>query len=453
MSTSISVAKPGYATKKNKSLTKREKHIMFFKAIAAESVNTEKIKKTRGGTRLLSSGGNQFNGTSFNPGDSVQYSYLSSYGYDVTPEIFEFDYMNAYFYNELKDAFDKAKRYSFDGTSLQLTDSTVNTFTSNHLLATSNTSTLSPAITYYLQFIYNASNLRTDRIDSIDFMGTSNITKESFMYNASNKVLEVRYYEKAGSLWTLTSIDSLSYDASNRLTKATSYVDNAGVLTKDFQMLLTYTTSNKIETQIEQIWDAGAWVNDVKTQHIYGTGAYPLSTTYLDWDAGTWVNDTKDSFAYTGPTYPTTYWSLDWDDVSNTWLNTNRAIYTYNTANQVLTEKMDTWNGTSFDNQSNTNFYYENYIPTDVVSISNNVNSLKVYPIPASETIHVTFQSPTTEKTSLTILNQFGQILHQKQLLNSSNINEQINISFLPSGNYIMQLRGDKTNASARFTK
>ncbi len=74
-------------------------------------------------------------------------------------------------------------------------------------------------------------------------------------------------------------------------------------------------------------------------------------------------------------------------------------------------------------------------------------SNLKVYPSPTSN--YLNLEVPK-EDYSLQILNIQGQLFHELKNING---NQKIDVSFLPSGLYLINLKNNKVNQTTRFIK
>ncbi len=84
----------------------------------------------------------------------------------------------------------------------------------------------------------------------------------------------------------------------------------------------------------------------------------------------------------------------------------------------------------------------------DVKSI---VNNLSIYPVPAKDELFINFQNFDFTKFSYDIINTNGQIVKSQSKM--VKLGEKIDVSFLPSGLYIINVKGNNLNFSKKFIK
>ena len=86
----------------------------------------------------------------------------------------------------------------------------------------------------------------------------------------------------------------------------------------------------------------------------------------------------------------------------------------------------------------------------DITATSLNSKSLLISPNPASQNLNISFQS-NSKSASLKIFDENGKPLLQKTV--SSSISNNINISKLTPGSYVVQLNDGELTRSAKFIK
>lgn len=94
---------------------------------------------------------------------------------------------------------------------------------------------------------------------------------------------------------------------------------------------------------------------------------------------------------------------------------------------------------------------YDNYITSPLVGISTIERTFgKIHPNPTKDRIIVTLNNDVKEELELSITNTIGQEIYKQQLQTLEN---EINVSDLPSGLYIIQLKGNAYSQAIKFQK
>ena len=83
------------------------------------------------------------------------------------------------------------------------------------------------------------------------------------------------------------------------------------------------------------------------------------------------------------------------------------------------------------------------------------VQDLKLYPVPATNFLELTFEMNNFSKNQVfaTIFNTLGVSVYKEELLLLNNNKHQINISALKKGQYLLELRADDKKITKKFTK
>jgi hypothetical protein len=425
--------------------------------ITAGERNLFSAKKSRSASRLTAATYRNYNGAAFDISDSMTYSYISNYGYDPTPETFDFDYISTYLYYNQNNLYDLSKHYSDMGGPIALSDSTVNTFGGSHKLLNSFNDYFTGGVQHVTSIQYNGNEKKIMELDSLYDNGSVNMYKYLFAYNANGKTIELRGSEWIAGAWVEQEIDSLFYDMSGALTQVTVYsydIPNA-VWVNDYKMSYTYNGANKLASSISQIWNGAAWDNDYKTEYIYGAGSKLASQTNSTWNALNWEYESKDSFTYAAGSYPITWLSLYWDNNLNTWNNGSKNDYTYNASNQIETMLSQSWDmvGNVWEPTNNNTYYYQNYTPESVTAKNSLAAELSLYPVPAQDVLNVVVALETSQHTEIIILDLKGNPVMKAAAHQDAIYHDAINIASLPAGHYILLLQGEKGTYSKMFIK
>ncbi len=446
-----------HSNKKPLPVNLKERMHIKLQEITAQEKNLFPVKKTRSSSRLIARANRMYNGATYDITDSFTYAYNSNYGYDPTPETFETDYINTYLYYNQNNLYDASKHYMSMGGPLTLSDSTANTFGGNHKLVNNYTDNFAFGMQETYNYQYNANEKKTVELDSMYNNGTINKFKYTFAYNANGKVIELRGSSWDAGAWVEEELDTLIYDGTGRLTQVKVYsydIPNA-IWVNDYLMNYTYNAGNKITAEIAQAWNGASWDNDYKTENIYNAGNKLLSVTSSSWDGANWVYDSKDSFIYAAGNYPVTAINIYWDDMANAWVNSYKNDYTYNAANQIETILNHSWNtGTNtWDISDNATLYYQNYTPESVNTVSELSAELTLYPVPVQDILNIEVSLAEKQNTEIIILDITGNPVLTKVSNTDAKFLQVLNTASLPSGNYILLLKGEKGTLSRKFTK
>ncbi len=97
-------------------------------------------------------------------------------------------------------------------------------------------------------------------------------------------------------------------------------------------------------------------------------------------------------------------------------------------------------------------YYQSMSLTTGTKRISDTYTALKVWPVPASGLLNVSFRSVGNEKLTLEIYGMDGKRYQQKSVsVNAGNNNVQLNTTSLPVGNYFVRVSGKEGSNSIKF--
>ncbi len=124
---------------------------------------------------------------------------------------------------------------------------------------------------------------------------------------------------------------------------------------------------------------------------------------------------------------------------------TDSTIFTYNSEGYLNSYQMFEWFAGSWslrhDNPAG-EYYYEPNFPVGLKPISSPSNAMTLYPVPASNTLHIQMIEKEQNPYSLIIADREGKLLFRDTYL--SNSNKVINVNELPTGIYNITLIGTK---------
>ncbi len=234
--------------------------------------------------------------------------------------------------------------------------------------------------------------------------------------------------------YTLTKVSS-----SGKL-EWTTYLYSAQVLTKSFDgsslhLSATVESNHPNTGQMTNNQSYQPTLNGIKDVYSYGM---PLDGTKISYSS--FYGFEGEDFGYSLPTI-NGYYTLG-------------TAYGYNNPNtQFVTNAMEF---DPFINYGKPAYYgnYLAYITTGRASTKNqqsNANRATIYPNPAVETLNIQTTEPLTEDTKLTVFDVAGK----KVLATYAKAAElnQLNVSTLNSGVYILQLSSSSLNQSHKFIK
>jgi hypothetical protein len=278
---------------------------------------------------------------------------------------------------------------------------------------------------YRVYFNYNASSLRdTSWYVYYNAAGAfSSLHKYSYSFYPNN--LEDESYE-----WE--SLDSVTYVEKNK--------------TKKY-----YNANNMLDSTIGYVWNLGQWYKIYKHEYSYNANQMKQSFAilYFDQNQQIWLPNTKKVFLRSNGTEVDTIYEMSWNQGANQFDTTWKSGFTY--INGFLTKRY-AFNYNALQNQWVPNQYgamYEYHydqIPNSIHEPVTKVNSLTVFPNPASE--QISFDAGT-QRCLFSISGMDGKVFITGTAEGRSNVDTKS----LANGLYIITLQQGSNKLSNTFLK
>jgi hypothetical protein len=137
------------------------------------------------------------------------------------------------------------------------------------------------------------------------------------------------------------------------------------------------------------------------------------------------------------------------------WTDISRQVNTYNNEGHLTSDSSQIHVGNNQwitdDNKIIGRYYYEYFAPISVNEVAGNNMQLQLYPVPATNTLHLQLTEDKQQLHTVAITDMQGkQVLHETYI---SNTTQSIDISSLPSGVYNINLLSTKGSVQhSKFT-
>ncbi|MBS1771215.1 MAG: T9SS type A sorting domain-containing protein [Bacteroidetes bacterium] len=390
--------------------------------------------------RLIAKTNAKFDGTSFMPIDSTNYSYSNGRGGAVNQdnpyndEAIFFDDSYTYYYNAIAGMYDNKlyRKQSFDA------DNRVVSLTYSSWRAS--TAIWKDSARYLYAYVPG-----TRKIDLSSFelyQGGSmwvQHDKSQLSYNNDNVVSVVS-----------NSYDAIfTYDANNNITSVQDKVfDHAsGQLFNNQRKSYTYNADNDVLTFTLEVWNTGssAWVKSKYWEYTYNTTTKRQETSIeYNWSGGTWEAYAKHLYAFDNDGKKLSETVMLWNNTTAGYSNYTNEVWSYNAAGLVSAITTATWDNSASGwkygtNNSQTRYYYEFYFPTVVdKNVAN--NGLSIYPVPANNMVNLHIKWNGTNEYHASIYNLSGVAVRDWTDKGAAEYDKQIDIADLPAGNYFVKL-------------
>lgn len=283
-----------------------------------------------------------------------------------------------------------------------------------------------------------------------------------------------------GSAWENVSNSISSYTPTKNLSEGLLQKWDGSTWINSLYEIYTYTASDKVGTHTYKTWNnaLARWDTSAYIVNIYDASGNLVLESGLSRNVATGIlqNSYRTTYAYDAAGHQTSKTILNWDSFSSSWKNgpawvfeyndkgnqtesillsgggrdtAEHMLYTYNSYDQLLTEAREHWDKTTqswivtkegADYLSN--YYYEEY--TNSVKETIPAAAVLLYPVPAQNVLQLAVQLSSTESFTLSLTDLQGRVVQTRVIAATAQLNETINVSALPAGNYLLQLKGDR---------
>ncbi len=280
---------------------------------------------------------------------------------------------------------------------------------------------------------YNAAAL-PDTITSLSWASSSwrNANRYVYSYTATNKVASLTYFNWNGASgkWDTSMHTVLTYDAAkdNLIKEHTFFWDPITKALYNYaRTSYTYNAANNLTDEESETWNSFDKVWETGSYYIY---KYNTAKKRIEAIEG--YKDPSTSIFY----------------------QLRHTLYDYNSHQQLLNERTEDWGEDSHTWEHSVfnyerQFYYEEFTPASIKEEAGS-QALKLYPMPAKDAFRIEMKLNTAQNMSLSIYDLQGRILLSASYPDTKQLDENISVANIPSGNYFIQLIGTKGAQVAR---
>ncbi len=301
---------------------------------------------------------------------------------------------------------------------------------------------------------FDASN-RISVVSALNTPSADTFSKRYFKYNTSGQLIEDSLYTTIISTH-LEQKYLYSYDASGNITAAVGYTNGlpSGTWTVQRYDSMTYYSDNKLKTFIATDSHGELLENDTLS-YIPGNN-YPSYIASYGWDndSGKWSIGDIYTYHFNSNGLPDTVKLQSWDvnDTLGISFLTQQFILYYDSLNNPILCK-DLPDSNAYGSIiSESYYYYGNYTTTNVSLSSRQIDSIKIYPNPATSQIYINLASAAKNtQVFVNLINANGQLIRTESVPTNSQT-WQMSITDLTPGTYFISISdgaGNKLHSQA----
>lgn len=393
----------------------------------------------KGEFRLVAKTALSFKSGKFIPVDSMTYSFSNGRnGYTKkddwnNDETVLFDESFTYFFNELKNDYDKKVKR-------------VQTYNEDNYITSITYTTLKKDETWKdsIRFLYDYANGKMIYSDCQIWQG-------AWM---GSQYSEIKYVGSViEEMSTPTNKLEFVYSDNKLVSSIESSKTTSGTGDWIPGVKTNYTyNGNSITASVEQTWNISInnWVNTTKKEYAY-SGNDLVSAEEFTWDGATWLKARKHTYTYDTKSNELSDVLQNWDNNLKTYINAKQEVSSYNIYNQPLVITTMTWNGSSWasaNDDKEFRFYYD--FPTSVQDLSVQ-NNFKTYPVPASDVVNIDINWNIAQKFSVAIVDMQGRVVRQWSENPVTAYKKTLSVADFASGNYFIKVVGEQSELVERL--
>jgi len=191
--------------------------------------------------------------------------------------------------------------------------------------------------THYTYF-HNYSVLETKTLLWDMFFWSSN-SREIYTYDENYNVLTDEYQFWDGADWTGYIKNVFTYNSENLVVSNTTLnYDNSSMLwVPGGRTINEYNSKNEQIVCLIQGASSGSWTNIGRFIYFYDDSSNLISRIYQNWDnSNTWKNSSKYNFTYNSLNLKVSDTLSSWNTTSSAWDYNNLSTYEYNTSGKQI---------------------------------------------------------------------------------------------------------------------
>lgn len=438
--------------KKNVSHSSRlslEQHIAKAQKIAKQlTQNTQKFsspyaKTTATSSRIVAFANRVLDGSSMLLIDTAKLYYTGERGGDMKSDFVKFDSAVSLTFDETLAALRKDYRQTqtFDAINNIISDK-------GQVWDAATLSYENESQSFYTSTA--AKKVATD--SSQDWVGSAweNSSKRIVKYDASNNIVSDTNFDWDGSEWTANAVYTYTYTAAKKVATMNVYLNVSSVWLNAYSIAYTYDASGFLIQDLSKLLNFTTMSLENSNKNTYTNDAAGNPTTQLveEWNSMDMVWEKTFKYLNQFDAAKNNIVTIEqmWNMTDSKFDTTTRTTSTYNTYNQVTTESIADWDAAtaSWDMNDSTTYYYQDYTTTAIKEDVTAKADFKVYPIPANDALTVMASVGTTQNVQISLLDIQGRSVLSQSVSDAQQLNQRISVSNIPSGNYLLQLKGDK---------
>ena len=425
-----------------------EQHIAKAKKMAMEfSRNNQKLssplaKTTATGSRIIAYANRTLDGSSMLLIDTAKLYYTGDRGGDMKSDFVKFDSALSLTYDETLSMLRKDYRQTqaFDVLS------NISSGKGQVWNATS-ASFENESQSFYTSTA--AKKRATDSSQNWDGSAWENSSKRIVKYDASNNIITDSNFDWDGSSWTGSAVYSYTYTAAKKVATLKVSINLSSIWLDVYTETSTYDASGYLTQTLSKVLDFATMSLENNSRSTYTNDASGNATVQMveNWNTTdmAWEKSFNYLNQYDASNNRVISIEQTWNTADAKFDTSSRTRSTYNAYNQLTSDAIAAWDGVSaWELNDSTTYYYEDYTVSSIKKDVLSTFEARVYPIPANDVLNIAATVEQSQNIQIALLDIQGRIILSQSVMATQQLNQKVSVSNIPSGNYLLQLKGDK---------
>ena len=237
----------------------------------------------------------------------------------------------------------------------------------------------------------------------------------TYDYNADGLRISEQVDLWSNSMWLFISLQKTTYDSNNNISSLEAF-SAIGSEWFPFQLVtFQYDDDNRLTKQTIARNMDGEYENIRQFCAVRNSDGTVKESVFSSWINEVWLDDTHNFFTYDDRENRTYFLRTELDS-SSTWVNTGQTFYYYRIESSTSDHLQDSY--------------------------------IELTPNPNNGSFSLELNEISLNYTRLSIFSSTGRLVHKTASLNLQN---QLNLNFLPAGSYILRLSNKEESWTERF--
>lgn len=274
-------------------------------------------------------------------------------------------------------------------------------------------------------------------------------TEQAYGYNSNGQIIEEarKKSTNANGPWKDTEMYTYSYGPDGPVNQVHLATNAQGTWLITDSIHFSYA-NGKLTEMVRMQRLPNRWINSSLETYLYNSNGQLEKDLTLFWNTtlSNWDTTRSHTYMYDNNSRDTL---ITIEDPKTGWRE--RKSYTYDAAGYISKIDSRLWSpaSTAWKNSYQARFHYGKFN----LNISNKqdyAKKLSLYPVPASQYLNIDIAMPVKQELQLAIYQADGRMIRSwNQPAISTEYKEQIDLSSIPAGNYILQVN----SADGKITK